>query len=505
MSNRIYRRALLAAAVPAVFAAAALPASADAATARVVGIGPSQEPQVQYTAAPGESNDLRVSFTGTHIHIRDSAPITVGNGCVIDDSGAALCVPGNFQDQYSLGDGRDTVRYLAPHAARVDMGAGDDTYFGALREDSIGTNGRVVRPADVISGTGNDLVTYRSSQRGVRVTLDGVLNDGDRSEENIRPDVEHVEGSNGIDTLIGSNDADKVEQFSGLGGNDTLEGLDGTDIFNEGPAPNGADIFRGQAGIDRVNYSQRTTPVTVDMASLQRTSGAAGEGDLIDPNTNDALGGSAGDRMLGGSGANVFSGGGGIDELRGNGGPDRLIGGAAADKLFGGEGDDVLDAADNTADTPLRCEGGGNDLLIHDLKDDDAEGCEDLSSVGILKLAPAAISAEAGEVAKLRLSWTHPKSWKQLRKVTLRLREGNEVVGQIAIRPASGKVVDKGAVRVVHKQSKLVRKGGKVSAQLAVRLSGKLADSTLDVDVAATDVKGKRQVSRLAGSIQVSD
>ena len=298
------RRAVLAGAL----AAAVLPAAADASTVRSVGVGPTAVPQIQYTAAPGESNDLRVAFTGTHIHIRDSAPLTVGNGCVLDETGAALCVPGQFQDQYSLGDGRDTVRYLAPHAARVDMGAGDDTYFGALREDSIGTNGLVVRAADVISGTGNDLVTYRSSQRGVRVTLDGVLNDGDRSKENIRPDVEHVEGSNGIDTLIGSNDADKVEQFSGLGGNDTLEGLDGTDIFNEGPTPNGADIFRGQAGIDHINYSQRTTPVTVDMASLQRTSGAAGEGDFIDPNTNDALGGSAGDKMLGGSGANVFIG-----------------------------------------------------------------------------------------------------------------------------------------------------------------------------------------------------
>ena len=81
----------------------------------------------------------------------------------------------------------------------------------------------------------------------------------------------------------------------------------------------------------------------------------------------------------------------------------------------------MLDAADNTADTTLRCEGGGNDVLIHDLRDEDAEGCENLSAVGILRLAPAAISAEAGEIAKVKLSWTHPKSWKQLRKVTLRL------------------------------------------------------------------------------------
>ena len=77
--------------------------------------------------------------------------------------------------------------------------------------------------------------------------------------------------------------------------------------------------------------------------------------------------------------------------------------------------------------------------------------------------------------------------------------------GQVAIRPASGKLEAKGGVKLVRKQSKLAHKDGKVSAQLALRISRGLADSTLDADVVATDVKGKRQVSRAAGSIQVSD
>ena len=489
------RRALLAGAL----AAAVLPAVADASTVRVTG------GQLQYTAATGESNDTRVAFTGTHIHIRDSVPITVGDGCVIDDTDAAICVPGSAQARYSLGNGRDVMRYLAPHAARVDMGADDDTYFGALRDDSIGTNGLVVQPADVISGSGNDLVTYQSAQGGVRVSLDGQFNDGNRGQENIRPDAEHIVGSNGIDTLIGSNDPNKVEQFTGLAGNDTLEGLDGTDFFNEGSVPSGADTFRGGAGIDRINYAQRTTPVRVDMASLQRNSGAAGEGDFIDPNTNDAIGSTAGDTMIGGSGANEFRGSAGADRLEGRGGPDHLMGESGADTLLGGTENDVLDTADNVADAEMSCESGSGDVLNRDLRDINASGCEIVNSVGILKLAPAAISAEAGEVAKVKLSWTHPKSWKQLRQVTLRLREGSEVVGQVAIRPASGKVEHKGAVRVVHEQSKLTRKGKKVSAQLALRISRRLADSTLAADVVATDVKGKRQVARAAGSIQVSD
>jgi hypothetical protein len=239
------------------------------------------------------------------------------------------------------------------------------------------------------------------------------------------------------------------------------------------------------------------------MASLRGNSGAAGEGDFIDPNVNDAIGGTAGDTMIGGSGRNVFRGSAGDDTLRGNGGPDELIGEAGVDSLFGGAGDDVLDSADTVEDKIMDC-GTQSDRLFSDPRDREAFGCEVITSVGVLKLAPKVLSAEAGEVAKMRLSWSHPKSWKQLRSVTLRLRKDGEVVGQVAIRTASGKLEDKGAVRLV-RGTKLVRKGKKVSARLALRIAPKLADSTLDADVVATDVKGAKQVSRAAGSIRVSD
>ena len=44
-----------------------------------------------------------------------------------------------------------------------------------------------------------------------------------------------------------------------------------------------------------------------------------------------------------------------------------------------------------------------------------------------------------------------------------------------------------------------------MSARLAVRIAPKLADSTLAADVVATDVKGAKQVSRAAATVQVSD
>ena len=495
------RRALLAAAVPAALAATALPASADAATVKVTG------GQLQYTAAAGETNDTRVAFTGAHIHIRDNVPITVGDGCVIDNTGAALCVPGSAQARYSLGNGSDEMLYLAPHAARVDMGTEDDTFFGVRRDDSIGTNGLVAQNVDVIGGTGSDLISYQNSS-ATRLSLDNQFNDGPRGKENIRSDFERIVGSKGNDTLVGSDDPNKAESFAGGLGNDTMQGLGGTDLFNEGPAANGADNIQGQAGIDLVNYSERTTGVTVDMASLARNSGAPGEGDFIDPNTNDALGTIAADTMTGGSGANVFHAGGGADTLQGNGGSDtlrgdngcdHLVGGPEADSLFGGNDNDTLDAGDNVADTTMDCEGGTDDRLIADLNDRNASNCETVDNVGVLKLAPTAITAEAGKAAKLRMTWSHPKSWKQLRKVELRIEDA----GKVIVRPRAERIEDNGSVKVM-RASRLTSKGKKVTAHLALKLDKSLAGETLSVDVEATDVKGRRQLQQDAGTIRVS-
>jgi hypothetical protein len=490
------RHALLAGALAAVV----LPATADAASVRVSG------GQLQYTAAAGETNNLRASFTGAHIHLRDNVPITAGDGCVPDGTGAILCVPGSAQARYNLGNGADVMRYLAPHAARIDMGADDDTYHGAGRDDFIGRNGQSgvgVQDADVIGGTGSDLISYANAP-AVRLSLDNQFNDGNRGRENIRPDFERIVGSKGDDTLIGSDDPNKAESFSGGLGNDLMQGLGGADFFFEGPTPSGADNIQGQAGADLVSYAERTTGVTVDMSSLQRNSGAPGEGDFIDPNTNDALGTSQVDTLIGGSGANVFAAGAGDDTLIGNGGNDTLRGDRDSDSLFGGAGIDTLDTADNEEDEVMDCGADLPDTLNRDLRDVNARSCETVNSVGILKLAPAAISVEAGEVANVRLSWTHPKSWKQLRQVKLQLREGGEIVGSVAIRTASGKLEAKGGVKLA-RGTKLVRNGKKVSAKLALRIAPKLADSTLAADVVATDVKGAKQVSRAAGSIQVSD
>ena len=104
------------------------------------------------------------------------------------------------------------------------------------------------------------------------------------------------------------------------------------------------------------------------MASLQRTSGAAGEGDFIDPNTNDAIGGTAGDTMHGGSGRNVFTGGGGNDTLRGNAGPDQLVGGATS-TACSAVPTTTCSTGDTVEDKIMDCNSGTSDVLFSDLRD----------------------------------------------------------------------------------------------------------------------------------------
>jgi len=56
----------------------------------------------------------------------------------------------------------------------------------------------------------------------------------------------------------------------------------------------------------------------------------------------------------------------------------------------------------------------------------------------------------------------------------------------------------------VPKHSRLVRKGTTVNARLALQLDRSLAGQTLDVDVEATDRRGRRQLERDAGRIRVA-
>ena len=489
-----FKGALLGAVVTAV----ALPGAAQAATITVHDTSSSPPHAFSYAAAPGEANNLRYSEAadGSTI-VSDTAPLRIVGesslqGCRFDGTNTIVCAPNVRPSGIELGDGNDVVRYLASESlglprfgGGLDAGAGNDTVFAGLRRNADGV-------LFIRGGAGTaDKVSYTSAAFPATVTLDGVSNDGVTGDtQNVFDGVEVIEGSGFNDTLTGS-DADHREILVGGNGNDRLTGLGGTDVFVEGAAANGSDTIAGGGGIDLVDYSQRSRRVEVHMEDVARNDGEIGELDFVEPNTNDAFGGSAGDVLVGGAGANVFVGNAGDDALDGNGGDDELIGGAGADFLAGGTENDRINANDNVADT-IRCE-GGDDVLTADLRDDDATGCETVNLVGELALA--------AKGANVRLSWTHPVSWKQLRHVTVRIKDGRKVAGRIVIKPRAEKIAASGQVEIA--RSKLTHKGGKVTARLKLRYDAALAGKRLKADVVAADIHGAKQVERNAATIRV--
>ena len=488
-------RALLGAALAAV----AIPASASAATITVHDTASAPPHAFSYTAAPGEANNVRYEETANgSTLVSDAAPLRIVggsslDGCRLNGAGDVLCAPNVRPSGIELGDGNDTIRYRASEdlglprfGGGLDAGAGNDTIFAGIRRNDAGT-------LFILGGSGTaDKVTYAEAPSGATVSLDGQSNDdvitGDR--HNVFSGVEAVEGSSFGDRIDGS-DASHRERFTGGLGLDILNGGNGPDVFHEGPVASGSDDINGEGGIDLVDYSQRTQGVVIDH-DFSFDDGAPGERDLVDPSVEDMFGSQAVDHITAGPGPNVIRGFGGGDTIRTGLGNDTLDGGTGVDTLLAEDGDDTLDAADNTPDV-MRC-GLGTDTLNRDLQDVDATGCETVNSVGTLALA--------AKGSTLRVAWTHPVSWKQLRRVTVRLKDGRKVAGQVTIRPRGERIDDSGAVHV--KRSKLVSRGKTVTAKLTLRYDRKLAGKRLKADVVAVDVRATKQVERNAATLRVA-
>ena len=114
------------------------------------------------------------------------------------------------------------------------------------------------------------------------------------------------------------------------------------------------------------------------------------------------------------------------------------------------------------------------------------------------------MAARAGKPAQVRLSWRHPRAWRKVRSIELRLYRDGAPVGEVTIRPRRERISADGAVELVRKQTRLARKGKMVTARLAVRLDDSLAGQTLTAEVEATDMRGARQLERDAGTVRVA-
>ena len=284
----------------ALLTALGVPASAGAATVRVVvtpgnahdGAPPSS--QVDFAAGRAEHNVVSIAAepAGTWL-VRDSAAaLHPGSGCVAVDASTARCaIPAGTRQASSAvsvrtGDRGADVTVVPSILAIVRGGDGDDT-----------------------------------------LSASGVL-----------------DGGRGADTLIGGPGPDSL---TGGPGSDVLRAGAGDDalIGDGGPAARpGHDVLDGGAGQDVASYKSRATGVRVDLADAGGD-GARGENDRLRGIEN-LSGGRGRDVLLGDGAANRIDAGGGRDRVDGRGGPDTLDGGDGADLVRGGRGNDVLQATD---------------------------------------------------------------------------------------------------------------------------------------------------------------
>jgi hypothetical protein len=285
----------------------------------------------------------------------DGAPLQPGPNCAIGADGWATCRvpvrPGAaslYLYEVAAGAGDDVVRLgWAFHSVvepPVDLGDGDDVVEvtgggwvvdGGGGADALSGVSQAPDPsrkggvgdevivywdggtgADRVSGSGVKRVTYASRTQGVRVTPDGVADDGEpREGDNVGPEVAIIEGGSGPDELHLPPGRVTDAEVAGGAGDDRLVGGDGVGKLRGGP---GDDVITG---------------------------------------------GRFGDELIGAEGADQLDGGPGPDLLDGGSGPDRIDGGpgddaasaltdASSDVWRGGEGRDRLSIASSASTTP---------------------------------------------------------------------------------------------------------------------------------------------------------
>ncbi|MEA2192028.1 MAG: hypothetical protein QOI73_2149, partial [Solirubrobacteraceae bacterium] len=247
------------------------------------------------------------------------------------------------------GDGADVLEG-GPRGDVLSGGAGDDVLFGAAGDDSLdGGTG-----ADAIAGgSGRDAADYSVRGAPLRLTLDGVANDGAVGEGDLLAgDLERLTGGAGDDTLSGDR------------GDNELEGSGGDDVLF---AAAGRDVLRGGPGADTADFSQVSKDlylsVVEDDASWVYAN--AGENSIADDDKIEQV--------------EIFISGSGDDRLTGDRGRDRLFGGPGDDVLDGADGSDVLSGGPGIDTTEYRHRrSGGVRVTLDGRADDGGPGEDDL-------------------------------------------------------------------------------------------------------------------------------
>lgn len=348
----------------AVGAAALVPAAAGAATVGVETGPPSNT--LRFSALPGETNTVtlgavQIGQPNMYSVTDATAPLVAGEGCTGGGPAGSTatctvpastpvcpvrgCVPGiGTGMDIDLGDGDDSLDSTAIPVRDGGTGSFTVTERGGAGADVI-TDGPAIgffhpgvgsdrvstgdNAAIVYAGTempdGADVYDLSSGQGGVidysaalydlRLSLDGIANDGGPGEQDQIIDADYVIGGGGDDTII--DPSGEGAALEGLAGDDELIGGTGSDDLYGGE---GDDRLRGRGGNDAL---------TGDSA-INGEDGGPGDDDLKGGPGNDDLAGDAGgDRLEGGSGADKLAS---VLGVHTDGDPDRLDCGSGRDR-----------------------------------------------------------------------------------------------------------------------------------------------------------------------------
>jgi T1SS-143 domain-containing protein len=301
-------------------------------------------------------------------------------------------------------DGNDTVTLTGEYGwAVVDMGAGDDLFFGGegydvayggAGDDKLyGNDG-----SDYLYGmTGNDTLVGGTGTD----TVDGGIGDDTGIFDASVASGGSYDGGAGSDTLRIELTAAQAEDHDVL---DELREFRQFMADNEDTASQSEDgnVFTFQTlGVSVRNWEELEVYVEGNQQDLDGLLGDPGnpgetiygdwkENTLTGTENDDTIygmgdrdtiygsggddtldGGTSNDKLYGEEGDDTLYGGHGSDKLYGDDGNDLLDGGTSNDKLYGGEGNDTL-FGDHGADT---LEGGaGNDTLFGGTSSDTLEG-----------------------------------------------------------------------------------------------------------------------------------
>ena len=362
----------------------------------------------------GSGNDTLDGGDGNDLadYSSDRAPVTITlDGQANDgengerDNVSAERVTGGAGGDRLIGDDANNTLIGGGGSDTLVGGGGSDSLQGGDGDDLLdGSSGA----DDIAGGSGNDTVDYSLRGQSVNVSLDDQPGDGEAGEgDNVHSDVDSIVGGSGNDRLVGNSR------------NNTIQGGPGDDRIDGGL---GADAMAGGPGIDTVDYSSRTSPVTVSLDD-QANDGQPGEHDNVQNAIDIVRGGRAGDTLSGNDGSNTLYGGPGNDTIKGYGaddvlsgeaGADHISGGAGRDRIDGGADNDSIDARDRYPDV-VRC-GTGRDTVSADTtgKKDRLSGCEGRHSSSGGNHAPAkkkpkshAPSGKRGALARLANTPNH--------------------------------------------------------------------------------------------------